>query len=82
MILDIPDDLLYIIFLSLTNQDIFNLNKICKNFKLLTNDKIFINDIWIRYQPLTFNRIDNYCKYCNLTKYDIITNLKYQHCNH
>ena len=82
MIIDLPDEIIYIIFFNLNNEDIFMLNKICKKFDTLLKDDDFIDYIWFRYHPLVFNILDNYCHKCNLGIYKLSNNLKYIKCNH
>ena len=58
--------LIYNICYFLENQDIFNLQKVCKYYNTITQDKVFKNNIRFRYHPAVFNLFDNFCTNCNL----------------
>ena len=76
------DFLIYDIFYFLPNEDIFKINKICVNFRNLSlNDKFFENILY-RNHPIVFNLIDNYCHVCNLQIYLISNKFDYMKCNH
>ena len=82
MLLDLPDEIIYKIFINLNNEDIFILNEICKEFNSLMKAEDFINYIWFRYHPITFNILGNFCHTCNLGIYKIKKKFKYIRCNH
>lgn len=81
MILNLPDEIIYLIFYFLNNEDVIKLNKICNKFKLLINDD-FIDNIIYRNHPLVFNSNDNYCNICNFGIYFINDITIIINCNH
>ena len=76
MILNLPDEIIYKIFIKLYNEDVFILNQICKHFNILVKNDDFIDYIWFRYHPLVFNILSNYCHLCNLGIYKINSKIK------
>lgn len=66
IIIDLPDDILYLILNNLFNYDIFNIYLTCKKINRLMNNPQFINHIVTRYHPIVFDSWDMYCSKCNL----------------
>jgi len=77
------DDLLYIIFKFLPNEDIFNLTTTSKYYNNILTDDYFFNYVKYRKHPMVFNYADNICNICNIGIY-ILTgeNFKFIRCKH
>jgi hypothetical protein len=80
--MNIPYEIILYIFKFLYNEDVFKINKLCKDLKYISYNKIFIDEIRYRNHPLVFNCIDNYCKLCNTSPTLLNLDMNIIRCTH
>ena len=81
-LIDINCDNLYLIFLYLSNYELYNLSYLCKYIKNIYSKKYFLKLIYQREHPMVFNILDNYCRLCNMNKFFRFTNKGFDNCLH